>query len=254
MQIPCEYDTSVNPITFPPDYPRGAALGTALHEIFELIDFQSNSKDLDKIIIKAFEGQKIYIKHHPDWIDTTKEIVENVLSAKLPVINGSQVSGTSLNLKDLPLSQLKREVEFNFNVFGQNLGNYCNGFVDLIFRNGDYYSIADWKSDRTNDEFTSYSDAEELKKHVDGHYSIQRTLYAYCLILWLKLYIPGLTEEEIFEKHFGGVYYIFLRGCSKDTGNGIYCKTWKSWDELKSSFKEIMSQKEGNNVLHRFLQ
>ena len=33
-----------------------------------------------------------------------------------------------------------------------------------------------------------------------------------------------LTEEEVFQKHFGGIYYIFLRGCIKDTSNGIYAQ------------------------------
>ena len=52
-----------------------------------------------------------------------------------------------------------------------------------------------------------------------------------------------LTEQEIFEKHFGGVYYIFIRGCNLNTGNGVYCQTWDSYENLKKSYDEIMKKK-----------
>ena len=126
------------------------------------------------------------------------------------------------------------------NILNKKLKDYCNGFVDMIFRKGDYYSIVDWKSDRLNDDFDSYSNILSLKKHVDDCYSIQRVLYSYCLIKWLKMYKKDLTEQEIFEKHFGGIYYIFLRGCHEGTGNGVYAQTWNSWEELEESFKEII--------------
>ena len=125
------------------------------------------------------------------------------------------------------------------------LKNYCNGFVDLIFKNGDYYSIVDWKSDRLNEDFVSYSDPVNLKQHVDECYSIQRVLYSYCLINWLKQSMPNKSHEQIFNEHFGGVYYIFLRGCNENTSNGVYAQTWNSWDDLEQSFKEIVKYKVG---------
>ena len=42
--------------------------------------------------------------------------------------------------------------------------------------------------------YKNISDA--LKKHVDDCYSIQRVLYSYCLIKWLKMYMPKLSEQE----------------------------------------------------------
>ena len=49
----------------------------------------------------------------------------------------------------------------------------------------------------------------------------------------------NITEEEAFNKHFGGIYYVFVRGCNKDTSNGIYAQTWQSWDVLEKAFLEI---------------
>ena len=46
-------------------------------------------------------------------------------------------------------------------------------------------------------------------------------------------------------KHFGGIYYAFLRGTDGKTGKGIYAQTWKDYDALKSAYervKDLMKQ------------
>ena len=49
----------------------------------------------------------------------------------------------------------------------------------------------------------------------------------------------NLTEEEIFKKHFGGIYYVFLRGTRAGEGNGIYAQTWDSFETLKEAFGNV---------------
>ena len=239
------YDDQHSPITLASDYPRGAKLGTALHEVFEILDFSNHQERLELIINRCFLNQGVIAKD--EWIESTKLIVENVIHATLPIVHGSNVTNESLQLKEITLENKKDEVEFNFNLLKGRLKNYCNGFVDLIFKNGDYYSIVDWKSDNLSEDFESYSKVDSLKKHVDDCYSIQRVLYSYCLIKWLKMYMPTLSEQEIFDKHFGGIYYVFLRGCNSNTGNGIYCQTWNSYSDLEKSFNEIINAKVGGN-------
>ena len=237
------YDPNQSPLIFPIDYPKGPKLGTALHEIFEGLDFKNSFDNLINKIHRCFKKQGINPKD--EWITTTKQMVNEVLNASLPVIHGSNKTTDYIKLNEISLNNKLDEVEFNFNLLMTKLKNYCNGFVDLIFKHGDYYSIVDWKSDRLNEEFTSYSDPVSLKNHVDECYSIQRVLYSYCLIKWLQQSMPNLSLEEIFNNHFGGVYYIFLRGCNQNTSNGVYCQTWKSWDDLENSFREIVKYKVG---------
>ena len=132
------------------------------------------------------------------------------------------------------------------------LHNYCNGFVDLIFKrniNGsDFYSILDWKSDTFNpDDYPDFDKIEYfngalLKKHTDTRYSIQRVLYSYSLIKWLTTFYKNESESQIFDNHFGGIYYAYLRGCHADTCSGIYARTWKNWDELENAFKQILKK------------
>ena len=243
--VNANYDEQHLPITLASDYPRGAKLGTALHEVFETLDFSNHQERLELIINRCFLNQGVIAKD--EWIESTKLIVENVIHATLPIVHGSNVTNESLQLKEITLENKKDEVEFNFNLLKGRLKNYCNGFVDLIFKNGDYYSIVDWKSDNLSEDFESYSKVDSLKKHVDDCYSIQRVLYSYCLIKWLKMYMPSLSEQEIFDKHFGGIYYVFLRGCNSNTGNGIYCQTWNNYSDLEKSFNEIINAKVGGN-------
>ena len=102
------------------------------------------------------------------------------------------------------------------------------------------FSILDWKSDYLEE----YS-AKAIKEKVDKEYSVQRVLYSYCLIQWLKqFYGPGTQEnlkdeQKIFEKHFGGIYYAFLRGTDGQTQRGIYAQTWENFKKLEDAYIEV---------------
>jgi len=118
------------------------------------------------------------------------------------------------------------------------LHRVCKGFIDLLFvREVDgqkRYSILDWKSDTLE----SYGPAE-VKAKVDEEYSVQRVLYSYCLIQWLKQFYRDLNEQQIFERHFGGIYYAFLRGTDGSSDRGIYAHTWKDFASLETSYENI---------------
>lgn len=223
--------------------PRGASIGTALHEIFEKMDFTNPNNNIDVLIKERLEINKIQI--NDNIIEYIKKMVENVLSSNLPIINGSIALKDTFKLSMIPNKDKLPEIEFNFNLLNDYFKNYCNGFIDLLFRRGEFYSILDWKSDTLNDdEFISYSDSESLNNHTNDRYSIQRVLYSYCLIKWLKNYYQE-SSEEIFNNHFGGIYYVYLRGCNKDTSNGIYAQTWNSFKDLENEFNKIMKEKIG---------
>ena len=124
------------------------------------------------------------------------------------------------------------------------LKNYCNGFIDLVFKRSvgdrDLYSILDWKSNSY--EAGQYCDGEFLKGQTDALYSIQRVLYSYSLIKWLATFYPEETESQIFENHYGGIYYAYVRGCHADTCSGIYARTWENWADLEKAYKGILNE------------
>ena len=244
--VPADYDATEPKSAMPSDYPRGNRLGSALHAIFEHLDFTDPNADLDGAILRAFRQENLHLSD--EHLAATKEMVRNVLGATLPIIEGSRaMEGQTFKLNQIPKDVCRAEAEFNVNYPKQKLRNYLNGFIDLLFRRDDgRYCLLDWKSDSLSETFTSYADVDSLKSHVDEAYAIQRVLYSHGLIMWLKGFYPELSEEEIFSQYFGGIYYVFLRGCRQGKGNGIYAQTWESFAVLDAAYKGILNGQGGN--------
>ena len=268
-----DFDMAPNPVTYitvpgadisctcppaaaaPENFPKGDKLGIAIHEVFEKADFGVSQDDesLHRLITACLERQTLSIpEEDPDgWLTYTASLIWNTLNAKLPEICGGEQTGQYFKLSEITAADRISEAEFNMNAditvsaaSADLLKNYCNGFIDLVFKrtiNGnDVYSILDWKSNTY--EANLYSDGEFLKAQTDALYSIQRVLYSYSLINWLATFYENKTRAQIFENHFGGIYYAYVRGCHADTCSGIYARTWKSWSELENAYKRILKE------------
>ena len=252
-------------------YPRGAKIGNVLHNTLEKSEFE-NFGDLDakfeewrknvpaklkNIIKEEFGAESLPLAaHEGEWMEITLHYLFNTLHAALPVIAGSEFVKTEepFHLVELDENAHKPEVQFGMNADVEDesaeafatLHRVCKGFIDLLFVRGEgdnkRYSILDWKSDLLDD----YS-PKSVKEKVDEEYSVQRVLYSYCLIKWLKNFefCKGMSEQDIFDKHFGGIYYAFLRGTDGKTDKGIYAQTWKKYATLEAAYlnvKNLMTQ------------
>jgi len=247
-------------------FPRGSKLGNAIHHVFERAKFFEIGKQLPtlesalndpktiNVIEEEFKNEALPIwNHKEEWTEIAIGYLWNTLQAKLPAITGNAATGETFRLVDIPLADHKAEVQFNLNAHDiqnkdvvESLHRFCKGFIDLMFVRTDNqgnkrYSILDWKSDVL--EENRYTPAA-LKERVDNDYSIQRVLYCYCLIQWLKQFYgegteENLSEEEIFDRHFGGIYYAFVRGTLGGSGRGIYAQTWNSFADLKKAYGEV---------------
>ena len=250
-------------------YPRGSKLGLALHSIFEKIDFETalpiasassgkrisdyeelcTDSDVKALIEDSFseQGLKIDEEDSKNWRKNTAQIVWNTLSARFKELTEGK-EGEAFSLREILLEDRTSEVEFNFmpEEFSSapEIRNYFNGFIDLIFvRNVDgkeVYSLLDWKSDTLPD----YSESERAKHSVEK-YSIQMVLYSYCLVKWLKTFpkYSSMDYNEIYKNHFGGIYYVYLRGTKAGTDNGIFAQKWENWEMLNTIFNDKICQK-----------
>lgn len=255
---PCEnYDKNAV-VADDAEYPRGANLGDALHKVFENLDFEAvgNLPDekaafedvsLRNLITEKYQGNSIHIQDHPEWNELTAGFVWNTMNAELPEIHGDAATGKTFTLKDLPAKSRRAEMCFHLDSHDPSesswMNRFCKGFIDLMFvrkddDGEDVYSILDWKSDVMED--AEYGDKEAIAKKIEDDYSVQRVLYSYLLIKWLKHFYQGLSEEQIFKKHFGGIYYALVRGTKANTSNGIYCQTWKSFVDLEKSYCNVV--------------
>lgn len=238
LDINLDYKEQDAPI-LSPDFPKGTAIGSTLHEVFEKYDFSKPiDEELNDLIEARFKANGFECKD--SWVDDVKRIVENTLNATFI----DTKNGKTFKLSEITEKDKLAEVEYNYNLFDERLKNYLNGFIDLVFRRDDRFYIIDWKSDSISEKFTSYCKYDALKKHVDECYSIQRVLYSYILIKWLKtVYKKDETETDIFNNYFGGIYYVFIKGTESGTSNGIYAHNWETFKDLEESYNNILNSK-----------
>ena len=238
-------------------FPKGRLLGNAMHAVFEKMDFERsddwasedavlNDSAFKALIVDQFKEQGYEIQSKPEWVLQMAKFVFHTMNATLPEIHGSQATGKTFALKELPKKDRLAEMEFHMkaNDPDVDLHQFCKGFMDVLFVRGDYFSILDWKSDVIPNYGVMNAENDGTQTTVDQRYAVQRVLYSYCLIQWIKAFGTfGDSEEEIFQKHFGGVYYVFARGCRSGETSGLYAQTWKSFEDLKKEYlvlKKVM--------------
>ena len=223
-------------------FPRGAKPGTFLHDIFENLDFGQK----DTSIMKELVANKLnQYGFESTWQEALCDMIQKVLSVPL-----------DLDRRYFTLSRIRNqdrlnELEFYFplksispkklnNIFGEYTGpelstdfperierldftpvrGFMKGFIDMVFQFQNRFYLVDWKSNFLGNRVDDYGQkalAAAMKKEF---YIIQYHIYTVALNQYLQLRLPGYS----YETHFGGVYYIFLRGVDPDRGTdfGIY--------------------------------
>jgi exodeoxyribonuclease V beta subunit len=92
--------------------------------------------------------------------------------------------------------------------------------MDLVFRHGDRFFIVDYKSNHLGSAASAYTPARLTAPMHAHHYVLQYSLYTLALDRYLRTRMPGYS----YERHFGGVYYLFLRGMDRRFAdhNGVF--------------------------------
>ncbi|MFQ3249557.1 MAG: exodeoxyribonuclease V beta subunit [Glaciecola sp.] len=210
---------------------KGADTGNLLHDILEDVDFTDpNWDEASSVALSKYhalsENERIALF---DWLESC---------LKTPLNNDFCLAelGKSSTLREaefyFPMPNLKvRDVAKVMHQYRQHvqkrralpalpihmgdipeLSGMMHGFIDLIFEKNDKYYVADYKSTHLGDSSIEYS-TEHMHKNNQQHlYDLQYLLYSLALHKYLKQQLPNYS----FEKHFGGVYYLYLRGMSPD--------------------------------------
>jgi exodeoxyribonuclease V beta subunit len=212
-------------------FPRGMRAGTCLHEILQDVDF-ANLKEMPEIVQRRL---------HAYGIEACDEIVtKNVrqLSA-LPLGAGKE----RFALADVPNESRIAELEFSFPINSfttkklavlfeveklplridrlqfQAVNGFMNGFIDLTFEHGGRFYFADWKSNWLGPDTRAYDGAAIAGEMQRNFYTLQLCLYSVALHRYLGVRKPDYD----FERHFGGAFYIFLRGIDPaQPESGVY--------------------------------
>ena len=222
----------------------GAALGDQLHRVLE--EYLGNRKELTDAVADT--------KNPELWIPAIDAILDTPLALSgteparlralrdgcitemqfhLPVasLSPERLAATLLRTDSIATSEdrrmwAKRLAQWGFGEFG----GFLQGFIDLIFEHEGRWFVADYKSNRLNGYTAAILEAAML----DKHYLLQGLFYALALHRHLQVQLPGYH----YEKHFGGVAYLFVRGFPHQ-GLWFERPTASTLDNLGSLFQPL---------------
>ncbi len=216
-------------------FPRGAAAGDCVHALFERIDFTSPQTWEEAIPLVLAAHPLALAANHPVPPGSNHEVllqgmlrrlVVGVMGATLPtgVVLGRLSKaerllelGFSFPAAGLDAATLNAWLHHHGYSLGRELGfahwqGYLKGFIDLVFRHQGRFYLLDWKSNHlgfTASDYGPQALAEAMNEH---DYHLQYLLYSVALQRYLGYRLP----EYHFEQHFGGIFYLFVRGVRPD--------------------------------------
>jgi exodeoxyribonuclease V beta subunit len=223
-------------------FPRGARAGIFLHELLQDLDFSAiDENDVGKEVERGLDRYG----YDREWNQAIMSMLGNVAKVAISTPEGS------FSLSDIQMGERLTELEFFFPLrfvtsetlrntierwggarFGgellhalqtlrfQPVRGMVRGFVDLFFRHGGRYYLADWKSNHLGYRPENYSGERLAEEMARKHYILQYFLYTVALNRYLTVRVPGYR----YETHFGGVLYVFVRGVEPARGEtcGIF--------------------------------
>jgi exodeoxyribonuclease V beta subunit len=235
------------------EFPRGAKAGSFFHDVLEHLDFKSPRPGP---LVQMVEMRLASYRYPVDtWRDRVCEQIHAVLDTPLSPGAGQ----APLRLSEIALGDRLSELEFCLPVTGRGaaddagslnaadlgaifsrhpsevlpqryadlvsrlgfvpLRGFLRGYIDLVFRHDGRYYLADYKANHLGVHASDYA-AEALgAAMLRGQYFLQYHLYTLALHRYLGQRVPGYR----FEQHFGGVFYLFIKGMGPELGSsGVF--------------------------------
>ena len=235
---------------------KGTLLGNLLHKLMEVLDFRRAAAE--PAYLREVAGHQLAAS---GLLDTAAPGYDAALEAlcrsALTWIRQSLAShaGAPFRLCDLASDRQLAEVRFSFaadidaSTFprleaafaeefapqaaaglaglglswdrGAPLRGLLTGSVDFVFAHDDRFYVLDWKSNFVGDKASDYLPAALARSVAKEKYHLQFAIYCLALDAHLR---RCLGDDWSYERDFGGVYYLYLRGfgLKPDAPNGAY--------------------------------
>lgn len=215
----------------PHQFPRGASPGTFLHSLFEDLDFTQSVDSRwveEKLALGGYDAHWTPVL--TEWLDAILQVPLNEtgvslshLSARekqvemefyLPISQPLMASQLDALIRQYdPLSAGCSGLDF------MQVRGMLKGFIDLVFRHQGRYYLLDYKSNWLGEDSSAYTQQAMASAMQAHRYDLQYQLYT----LALHRYLRHRIADYEYERHFGGVIYLFLRGIdSEHPQQGIY--------------------------------
>lgn len=213
---------------------KGMHVGNMLHNVFEYLDF-TDTTDWDKVIeisLQKFTASKKEL--YTSWMTY---FIGHVLNAEIKIGEDHPFELKSIQNKDkvnelefdFPIDETfditklqglfePNDPKFIYTGFGEVKG-MLTGFVDLFFKHNDKYYILDWKSNFLGDKLEQYYPDNLNEAMNESNYHLQYCIYTVAMKRFLE---SKLGASFDYDKHFGGVIYLFLRGVRQGQNSGVF--------------------------------
>ena len=220
-------------------FPKGARPGTFLHELLEQVDFEKSD---DPFIENLVSEKLAEYGFDLQWEKTIIGLIHRVKRASLSktdpdfrlchIPSDDQIDelGFYFPIKDVQPNRIKAIIDTvpwvrrakvdMYPLDTYQINGMMKGFIDLIFSYKNKYYILDWKSNYLGPERKDYNQSSMKRAILEHYYILQYYIYT----IALHRYLGQRIENYNYETHFGGIYYIFLRGLdNKHSGNsGVF--------------------------------
>lgn len=217
-------------------FEKGALAGVFFHDLFEQMDFAPQERESRAALVKLKLAQYGF---EPRWRPAVTDLLQQVIELEFPDI------GRGFHLGRLTRGQRRHEMEFYFALkrltpdrlvrllephfsrpqripeldrikaltFSPARG-FVKGFIDMVFSYRGKYYLVDWKSNHLGSRKEDYGPESLLVSMQEHLYGLQSLLYTLALDQYLRARLPAYR----YETHFGGAYYLFVRGMRADWG------------------------------------
>jgi len=220
-------------------FPRGAAPGTFLHDLLEACaDEGFAAAAVPSVQIQDVIARRSQKRGWQAWIKPLTHWLPSLLHTPLALPDG-----TSIALAELADHRRYRaELEFWFEAHdvgsdaldrlvtrhtldgdrrpplsAQVVNGMLKGFIDLVFEHEGRWYVADYKSNWLGPDRSAYT-ADAMRTSVlQARYDLQYAIYTLALHRQLRARLPDYD----YDRHMGGVLYLFLRGIDAD-GHGVH--------------------------------
>ena len=208
-------------------FPAGSDVGTFLHLLLEHLDFTGDI---------AAQTEQLSARHSARFgLDHSRYREDTVLLMQRAV--ATPLAADGFRLADLPAERRLNELAFDLATHRADLGalnrllashagrpvpalkaadfgGLVTGVIDLVFEFAGRFYVADYKSNRLGRSFDDYAPAALGEAMLARRYDLQYLLYTLALHRYLGSRLSGYD----YERHLGGVFYLFLRGMRPQTG------------------------------------
>ena len=211
--------------------PAGPGFGNVIHDILESVSFYLISRGEKYRDVLTLKCNRYGIVAEPADIE---KLLKNVVTTVLPT------HGKNFSLAELVEEKCLKEMDFYFRLGRLETGlindiladeptvtplsprvmeGYLTGFADLVCQHEDKYYIFDYKTNYLGESMVDYGQDRLVAAMQSHNYGLQYWIYT----LVLHRHLQNMIPKYEYQRHFGGVMYLFLRGMSPlYPGAGVY--------------------------------